>query len=91
MGGDAAAAGLAAGGQVGGVPVQHSTIQYNTVQYRWAEYQPNLVYPLRVGTHTSTAFGLSFALDYTRSRGDELAGFEDLIKHNSSMFYLLDK
>ena len=70
---------------------QHSTVQYSTVQYRWAEYQPNLVYPLRVGTHTSTAFGLAFALDYTRSRGDELAGFEDLIKHNSSMFFLLDK
>ena len=71
--------------------VQYSTIQYNTAQYRWAEYQPNLVYPLRVGTHTSTAFGLAFALDYTRSRGDELEGFEDLIKHNSSMFFLLDK
>ena len=76
--------------------VQHSTaqysiVQYSTVQYRWAEYQPNLVYPLRVGTHTSTAFGLSFALDYTRSQGDGLTGFEDLIKHNSSTFFLLDK
>merc|ERR1712117_934369 len=57
---------------------------------RWKTFQPNLVYPIRVGEHTNTAFGLSLAIDYTRSdvKGDE--EFEDLIKHNSSMFYLTD-
>ena len=32
----------------------------------WAEFQPKLVYPLRVGSHTNTAFGLSLAIDYAR-------------------------
>lgn len=30
----------------------------------YVEFLPKLVYPLRVGTHTNTAFGLSFAWDY---------------------------
>ena len=55
----------------------------------WTEFQPKLVYPLRVGQHTNTAFGLSLAIDYARSVGD--ASFEDLIKHNSSVFFLVDE
>jgi len=31
---------------------------------RYIEFMPKLNYPLRVGTHTNTAFGLSFAWDY---------------------------
>lgn len=37
---------------------------------RYLNYLPRAEYPLRVGTHTNTAFGLSFALDYA-SRFDE--------------------
>ena len=32
----------------------------------WTDFQPKLVYPIRVGEHTNTAFGLSFAMDYCR-------------------------
>ena len=32
----------------------------------WTEFQPKLVYPIRVGEHRNTAFGLSFAMDYCR-------------------------
>jgi len=55
----------------------------------WTEFQPKLVYPLRVGQHTNTAFGLSLAIDYARTIGD--TSFEDLIKHNSSVFFLVDE
>ena len=55
----------------------------------WTEFQPKLVYPLRVGQHTNTAFGLSLAIDYARTVGD--TSFEDLIKHNSSVFFLVDE
>jgi hypothetical protein len=36
----------------------------NLVMERYIEFLPKLNYPLRVGTHTNTAFGLSFAWDY---------------------------
>ena len=55
----------------------------------WTEFQPKLVYPLRVGQHTNTAFGLSLAIDYARTLG--VTDFEDLIKHNSSVFFLVDE
>ena len=55
----------------------------------WTEFQPKLVYPLRVGQHTNTAFGLSLAIDYAETVGD--TSFEDLIKHNSSAFFLDDE
>lgn len=31
---------------------------------RYIEFLPKLLYPVRVGTHTNTAFGLTFAWDY---------------------------
>ena len=55
----------------------------------WTEFQPKLVYPLRAGQHTNTAFGLSLAIDYAETVGDN--SFEDLIKHNSSAFFLDDE
>ena len=33
----------------------------------YIEYLPKLVYPIRVGTHSNTAFGMSFAYDYAQS------------------------
>jgi len=52
---------------------------------RWVDFLPKLVYPIRVGEHTNTAFGLSLAHDY--ASGPLL----DLINHNSSVFYMTDK
>ena len=36
----------------------------NLIADRYIEFLPKLNYPLRVGTHTNTAFGMSFAWDY---------------------------
>jgi len=36
----------------------------------YIEYLPKLVYPIRVGEHTNTAFGLSFAFDYAQTVQD---------------------
>jgi hypothetical protein len=33
----------------------------------YLEYLPRLTYPIRSGTHSSTAFGLTFALDYAQA------------------------
>jgi len=52
-------------------------------------FLPKLVYPIRVGEHTNTAFGLSFALDYARAVNDE--EFETLIVERSKTFYLEDQ
>ena len=32
----------------------------------WKTFLPKLVYPVRVGEHANTAFGLALALDYAR-------------------------
>lgn len=37
----------------------------------YIEYLPKLVYPIRVGTHANTAFGLSFAYDYAQTVGNK--------------------
>lgn len=37
---------------------------------RYLEYFPKQTYPIRSGVHSSTAFGLTFALDYARTTGD---------------------
>ena len=38
---------------------------------KYVDYLPKLQYPVRVGTHTNTAFGLSFAWDYAQTFGDQ--------------------
>ena len=55
----------------------------------YIEYLPKLVYPIRVGTHTNTAFGMSFAYDYAQTVGNnELA---TAIKEAALRFYSDDK
>lgn len=56
----------------------------------WTAFLPNLLYPVRVGEHANTAFGLSFAIDFARNvDGNE--DFEKLIVQNSTLFYQTDK
>ena len=33
---------------------------------KYKDFLPSLVYPVRVGEHTNTAFGLIFAYDYAK-------------------------
>jgi len=55
---------------------------------QFVEFLPKLTYPIRVGEHTNTAFGLSFALDYAAKYDKEL---EDAILSRSRDYFLEDK
>jgi len=60
-------------------------------------FLPRLVYPVRVGEHSNSAFGLAMALDYTRtsavadSMTDYLGNLEGAIVTNATNFYGKDK
>ncbi|MCL6217788.1 DUF2891 domain-containing protein [Zunongwangia pacifica] len=55
---------------------------------RYLEFLPKLKYPIRVGEHTNTAFGLSFAYDFAvTTQNVEL---EELISKRAKDFYLKD-
>lgn len=60
----------------------------NLIVERYAEFLPKLVYPIRVGEHTNTAFALSFAHDYAVATENE--DFLKLIDKRSKEFYLSD-
>jgi len=55
----------------------------------YIEYLPKLVYPIRVGEHSNTAFGLSFASDYAQTVGD--SKFATAIDRAARRFYLSDQ
>ena len=55
----------------------------------YINYLPKLVYPIRVGEHTNTAFGLTFAWDYAKQAGDN--ALVDAISNRAKDFYLQDK
>ncbi len=55
----------------------------------YIDYLPKLVYPIRVGEHTNTAFGLSFAYDYARTVGDDALAM--MIKESAIRFYQDDQ
>ena len=58
------------------------------ISLKYIEFLPKLNYPIRVGTHSNTAFGLAFALDYARiSQNIEL---ENSIVETAKRFYLKD-
>lgn len=54
----------------------------------WKDYLPRQTYPSRVGTHTNTAFGLAFALDWARAAGD--TAFASAVADKARYFYLLE-
>ncbi len=56
---------------------------------KYLEYLPKLQYPIRVGTHSNTAFGLSFAYDYALNTKDE--ALESIIEKRAKDFYKNDK
>ncbi|MFD2726266.1 DUF2891 domain-containing protein [Hyunsoonleella rubra] len=56
---------------------------------KYIEFLPKLNYPQRVGTHSNTAFGLSFAYDYAETlKDDEL---KNAIRARALFFYKNDK
>ena len=52
---------------------------------RYFEFLPVQTYPIRVGTHTNTAFGLSFGWDYAVATGHE--ALKDLIRTRAMDYY----
>jgi hypothetical protein len=59
------------------------------ISHEYITYLPKLVYPIRVGEHSNTAFGLSFAYDYAVNVGDD--ALKNSIKENAIRFYGKDK
>jgi hypothetical protein len=58
------------------------------IAQKLVDYLPKLQYPVRVGTHTNTAFGLSFAWDYAETMNDE--ALMDAITTRATYFYATD-
>ncbi len=56
---------------------------------KYIEFLPKLKYPIRVGEHTNTAFGLSFAWDYAQTLNN--TQLKELIASKSIEFYANDK
>lgn len=59
------------------------------ISQAYQTFLPKLVYPIRVGEHTNTAFGLSFAHDYAMAIGDEPLKLS--IEEAAKRFYLTDR
>lgn len=56
---------------------------------KYMVFLPKLNYPIRVGTHTNTAFGLSFAWDYAIALNNE--ELKAIIEQRAREFYYTDK
>lgn len=59
------------------------------ISQKYTDYLPKLVYPIRVGEHSNTAFGLSMALDYAQTVGDTT--LNNVIVKRAIEFYSEDK
>ena len=55
---------------------------------KYIDFLPKLVYPIRVGEHTNTAFGLTFAWDYANTVGH--SKLKKAIEKRAKEFYLKD-
>lgn len=56
---------------------------------RYIEFLPKLNYPVRVGTHTNTAFGMAFADDYAKMSGNQ--ELQKSIEENARRLFLKDE
>jgi hypothetical protein len=56
---------------------------------RYSAFLPRLLYPIRVGEHTNTAFGLSFAYDYAVDR--QHTALVQLIAQRAKDYFMQDK
>jgi hypothetical protein len=59
------------------------------IERQYLQWLPRQTYPIRSGTHTNTAFGLTFALDYARSRGRTV--LENTILEKAKRYYAADR
>lgn len=56
---------------------------------RYQEFLPKLIYPIRVGTHNNSAFGMSFAYDYAVHAKD--MKLKSSIEETAKRLYMNDK
>lgn len=61
----------------------------DVIVQRYTEFLPKLVYPVRVGEHTNTAFGLSFAYDYAVNQN--LTELKELIEQRARDYFMQDE
>ncbi|WP_299835395.1 DUF2891 domain-containing protein [uncultured Tenacibaculum sp.] len=61
----------------------------NLMVRKYIEFLPKLKYPIRVGEHTNTAFGLTFAWDYANTVNN--VELKLLIETRAKEFYLKDQ
>ena len=61
----------------------------NLIISRYIEFLPKLLYPIRVGTHSNTAFGLSNAWDYAVFSNNLV--LQNSIKENAIRLFLSDE
>ena len=59
------------------------------IAQNYIDFLPKLIYPIRVGTHTNTAFGLSFAYDYACSVGNK--DLKQIIEQRAKDYFYKDK
>jgi hypothetical protein len=64
-------------------PLERAAVQ------RLSAWLPKLRYPVRIGEHGQTAFGLGLMLDWARTRGD--AAFAALVEERARTYYLADR
>lgn len=60
----------------------------STIVQLYFDFLPKLNYPIRVGEHTNTAFGLAFAWDYANTTGNR--EFKQLLESRAKDYYLKD-
>jgi len=58
------------------------------IEKKYIEFLPKLNYPIRVGEHPNTAFGMSFALDYAKKYSPKL---EQIIIEKAKEYYSNDQ
>jgi hypothetical protein len=56
---------------------------------RYLEFFPKQTYPIRIGVHPNTAFGLAFAHDYARASED--TRLRDLVEERARAYYGADR
>ncbi|MDB4199400.1 DUF2891 domain-containing protein, partial [Polaribacter sp.] len=56
---------------------------------KYIEFLPRLKYPIRVGEHSNTAFGLAFAWDYANTVGDKK--LLKIINNSAKDYFMNDK
>lgn len=68
---------------------QHLQPLSDLIVNRYMDFLPKLLYPVRAGTHTNTAFGLSFAWDYAVFTNNKQ--FQNCIQENAIRLFSKDQ